>query len=152
MGFAFLFLRFMLTMSKKRFAISGGITTLVMLLLSFLWHGVILNDFKNLPVKEEVFLVLSVVAYIGIGFLLNFLLLYTKTENDTLAKRVMIGGAFGFFIYLLIFTLGISYQSRGVEHVLIDFIWQMIEQSAGALTAGFIFRIYERMDAIAETE
>lgn len=147
-----LILPYLNAMNPKRFAISWGISSLVMIILSFIWHGLLLNDFRNITYNFQFFVGLTILVYLLIGFILNVLLNYLKFEDNAFSKRTMIGGAFGFFIYLIVFTLGISYHNRGLEHVLIDFSWQMIEQGTGAVVVSFCLRVFERMDAISETD
>lgn len=139
-------------MSPKRFVISWLLSTFFMLVLSFIWHGLVLNDFRNISYNFQFFIALTTLVYLLIGFILNVLLNYLKFDENGFGKRMMLGAAFGFFIYLIVFTMGISYHHRGLEHVVIDFSWQMIEQGFGALVVSFCLRVFTRIDAIAETE
>jgi hypothetical protein len=135
-------------MKTKRFVISWLVSSVIMFLISYIWHGVILNDFKNVNLPHGLFIALCALVYLLIGFLLLILLLFIKLDDAAFFKRILIGGAFGFFIYLVVFTLGKSYIDRGMDHVVIDFTWQMIEQGIGAFVLALSFRAYERMDAI----
>jgi hypothetical protein len=56
------------------------------------------------------------------------------------------GIAFGFFIYLIAFVLGISFKGTGAAHVVVDFIWQMIEQGVGGSVVGLIYMLARRYD------
>lgn len=138
------------TMKPQRFVISWLLAVLIMLVCSYVWHGVILNDFRSISYNFGLFAALTVMVYALIGFVLNVLLNYLHFSENPFTKRVLLGSAFGFFIYLIVFTLGISYHARGIEHVVIDFSWQMLEQGIGAFVIAFCMRVFERIDAIAE--
>lgn len=139
-------------MTITRFIWSWIAAALAMLMLSYVWHGLILNDFRNLSLSLPHFLGLSVVAYFFISAILNIVLHYIMVEEVAITKGVLVGAAFGFFLYLAVYTLGLAYHARGMKHLVIDFVWQMIEQGAGAFVIGFAFRIYERNDAMRTSE
>ncbi|HRE73083.1 MAG TPA: hypothetical protein PK637_14325 [Flavobacteriales bacterium] len=142
----------MFGLTLRRFLISWLLSSGLMIMLSLLWHGVILNDLRNLPFHGSFFLVLTGLAYLAIGFLLNVLILNIEFNENHFLKRALLGGALGFFIYLIVLTLGISYHTRGFEHLVIDFSWQMIEQAVGGMIVNLCLNIYRRMDAIEGLE
>lgn len=135
-------------MTIKRFAISVLVSAFLMIILSFFWHGIILNDFKNINYNFILFVVLAVVVYIVIALALNFVIYYIKVGENIFVKPLLAGAAFGFFIYLVVFVMGLSYHVRGIEHIVIDFSWQMVEQAMGALAVAFCYRVYHRMDTV----
>ena len=59
---------------------------------------------------------------------------------------VLLGAAFGFFVYLVIFVLGMSFTKGGMVHVVADVIWQMVEQGLGGLmvSLGIIYDMHKR--------
>ena len=51
--------------------------------------------------------------------------------------RLKIGAAVGFVVYLLVFILGMSFASREMVHIVVDILWQMLEQGLGGLMVSF---------------
>jgi hypothetical protein len=135
-------------MLKKRFFIAWGLSVLVMMALSFLWHGVILNDFIHVPKPYGLFYSLAALAYILIGFVLTFVFTYLSMGIGIKMKGGFMGLALGFFIYLIAFVLGVSFKGSGTEHVVVDFAWQMIEQGIGGGVVGFVYEMAKRRDQV----
>jgi hypothetical protein len=57
----------------------------------------------------------------------------------------------GFFVYLVIFVLGISFAKHGMVHVLVDVLWQMFEQGVGGLAVSLGI-IYDMRQSYLEAE
>ncbi len=136
----------------KRLVISTLLAMIVMLGISYVWHGIILNDFKNLPFPFPFFMVLCTVVYFLISLVINVVLFKIEFKENLTTKRILTGGLVGFSIYLIIFTLGHSYIDRGMKHIFSDFLWQMFEQGVGALVVDFCLHIYKRIDAFESIE
>ena len=136
----------------KRIAISTILAMMVMMTLSYVWHGMILNDYKNLTIAFSVFMVLSSIVYFLISLVINVLLFKLDFNSNITSKRILTGGLIGFSIYLIVFTLGLSYQERGMKHVISDFGWQMLEQGIGALVVDFCLHIFARVDKFETSE
>lgn len=136
----------------KRLLISTILAMVVMMALSYVWHGMILNDFKNLTIAFPVFMVLCTIVYFLISLTLNFILFKLEFHEHLTFKRILLGGIIGFSIYLVVFTLGLSYEERGMKHIISDFVWQMFEQGIGALVVDFCLHIYQRIDKFETSE
>lgn len=136
----------------KRLLIATILAMLVMMGLSYLWHGIILNDYKNISISFPVFMVLSTLVYFLISLIISVLLFKLEFTDHFTFKRILIGGIIGFSIYLLVFTMGLSYSERGMKHVISDFVWQMFEQGMGALIVDFCLHIYARADRFEALE
>lgn len=119
-----------------------------MMALSFLWHGVILNDFIHVPRPYSLFYSLASLTYIVIGFVLTFVFTYLSMGIGIKMKGGLMGLALGFFIYLIAFIFGVSFKGSGAEHVMVDFAWQMIEQGVGGAVVGFVYEMAKRRDKI----
>lgn len=119
-----------------------GLSTLIMFGLSYLWHGVLLNDYVNIKYPLWLHLMLAGVVYLVIAFVLTYLHQYTTVRHHKF-KGLLLGSILGFFIYLIAFVLGVSYNPHSIEHTVVDFIWQMVEQGLGGMTIGFAFRVLE---------
>ncbi len=129
----------------RKFFLSWILSAVLMFSLSYVWHGWILNDLISLPYPLALFLGLSALVYLVIGFALTFVYSFVHLERNYTLKGLLLGGALGFFIYLIAFTLGVSFSSSGeLEHVVVDFLWQMIEQGVGGTVTGLVFLISRR--------
>lgn len=135
-------------MLKRRFFLSWGLSSVLMCGLSFLWHGVLLNDLRFLSIPHELFYSLAVLAYIVIGFALTFTYTYLSMGIGLKLKGSLMGMALGFFIYLIAFVLGVSFQGGEPNHVVVDFMWQMIEQGVGGSIVGGVYMLARRRDEI----
>jgi len=135
-------------MLKKRFFVAWGLSVLVMMAVSFLWHGVILNDFIHVPKPYALFYSIAALTYLLIGFVLTFVFTYLSMGIGIKMKGGLMGLALGFFIYLIAFVFGVSFKGSGAEHVVVDFAWQMIEQGIGGGVVGFVYEMAKRRDQI----
>jgi hypothetical protein len=138
-------------MNTSRFITSWILSALVMFIMSYSWHGVILNDFANVAYPLPFFLTMLGLVYVIIGFGLTALFTFVNIERRQLFTRVAVGSAIGFFIYLIAFTLGVSFKAGGaMQHTMIDFLWQMLEQGTGAMFINAVFVLAKRRQEILE--
>lgn len=131
-------------MKRPGFQISWILGGATMFGLSFFWHGVLLNDLLDIPYPLSFFMGLCAVIYLVVSFVLAFVLEYLKVEEQHVPKGMGIGGVLGFFLYLIAFTLGVSFQGHGTEHIVVDFVWQMIEQGMGGAVVGLVLLLDHR--------
>ncbi|HRH70070.1 MAG: hypothetical protein JNL43_03460 [Flavobacteriales bacterium] len=124
----------------------------VMFLLSWVWHGLALTDLQELAVPKPLYFVLAGLVYTVIGFALTILVHKAIQYEWISLKRgfpfsaALVGAAVGFFVYLLIFVLGMSFAKSGMVHVVADVLWQMLEQGLGGLcvSLGIIYDMHKR--------
>lgn len=127
-------------MSKTRFFLSWILSAVVMFSLSYLWHGVILNDFERLTYPRVTFLSLAALVYLGIGLSLAALNSLIVINKKSIFKGIITGVILGFFIYLITFVLGISFNSTPkFAYLALDAGWQIFEQGMGGLLCGIVF-------------
>jgi hypothetical protein len=132
----------------RKVLFSWIIASVLMFSISYLWHGVILNDFNRLDYPKSVYLTASIIAYLIIGFVVARIYdvqLLDKFEKKPLLRGVIGGAASGFVIYLIAFVIGISFGGRKLEYILMDVIWQIIEQGVGGLAVGYCHIIMHRL-------
>jgi len=121
-------------MFKKGFLLVWLISAIAMFGLSYIWHGVVLNDYHNIKLPLSSFLTLQAIVYLVISFILTFVYHYTHIKRKMKYKGFVIGAVLGFFIYLIAYVLGISFKTGSLNYVIVvDFIWQMFEQAVGIL-------------------
>jgi len=135
-----------------RLLISTAIGSFIMLSLSYCWHGIVLNDINGLSYDITIFAGLFIILYTFISFFLSFIISIYIPENGKLFKHFTIGLFFGFLIYLIAFVLGVSFSEGGLNHIVLDFVWQMIEQSVGAAVISLYYSICYRTDKIKKME
>ena len=117
-----------------RIIFPGLFSAVVMLLLSFGWHGLILNDFSGNFIPVTRFIIDYSILCVIIGIAFSFLFDYFQFNEDKGLKRFGIGLLMGAVIYGMTFITGSTFGSHSSMLITMDFIWQMIEQGVGALT------------------
>ncbi|MBD78701.1 MAG: hypothetical protein CL840_07265 [Crocinitomicaceae bacterium] len=128
---------------NRGFFISWIITFVFLYGVSYLWHGVLLNDLSRVNYSINLFLVFVAVIYFVIAFVLTFLTHFLIQFNKNKIKRgLFIGIPIGVFIYLVAFVFGISfYSDPTIDHIILDLTWQVVEQALGGIVAGVLLTI-----------
>jgi hypothetical protein len=125
---------------------------MVMFGLSYVWHGVLLSDLVELKVPLTLYFVLAALVYLVLGLGLT-LGVHKAVQYEWVSLKgpfpfyaMLLAGAAGFFVYLVIFVLGVSFADKGLVHVVVDIVWQMFEQSMGGLmvSLGVIYDMHQR--------
>ncbi len=131
-------------MKRPGFLIAWLLGAMSMFGISILWHGVLLNDLMAIPYPLSFFMGLCAVVYLVVSFVIGFVFEYLRIDEQHFAKGVGVGSVLGFFLYLIAFTLGVSFQAGGTEHIVVNFLWQMIEQGAGGGIIGIVLLLDQR--------
>ena len=130
------------SMQGKGFITLWLIGAASMALASFGWHGWLLNDIARLELPLVTIVPVFALAYLLIGFVLTSLCVRIELDIPSPVKGLLIGGVLGFFLYLVAFLMGLSFQDAAAsEHLLFDFAWQMIEQGIGGLVVGLLHQV-----------
>lgn len=112
-----------------------------MFVLSYSWHGLILNDFDQLAYSRTLFIILFSIVYFGIGFILTLLYQVPYLEKKPLLKGLFFGCLMGILVYLISFVIGVSFiAAPTIKFIAIDAAWQVIEQSCGGLAIGLTWQ------------
>lgn len=140
--------RSILTMSTKRFFLVWILVSILMFLLSYAWHGYVLNDFSRLSYPKVIFLVLSAFAYMIIGFIVVKVVetkVYEKLFFQKPILKGVIKGAFCGVVFFVIATVvGVSLNTgSGLKNLVLDLTWQMIEQGVGGGVVGLMYVLVE---------
>ncbi len=131
----------MKSMLTKRFFISWIMSGIVMFSLSYLWHGIFLNDFSQLNYPKQVFFVIAILVYLIIS--MGIAIVYSHPKLDTMKKQplqkgLVVGAAFGFALYMITLVIGVSFtRTMSLGNIMFDCGWQMIEQAVGGAVVGF---------------
>jgi len=133
-----------------RIIVATLIGSLSMLGLSYLWHGIILNDFSSLQYDLNLFFWLLSVLYLFVSFGMSLLLFHYRPEEHRIFKHFSIGLFIGFLMYLTAFVLGVSFSGTALKHVILDFCWQMLEQGVGAFVISCYYIVMVKIDKVKE--
>ena len=135
-------------MRLPRLLISTVFSAIIMFAVSYYWHGVLLNDLDLISYDKTLFFGLLSILYLLIGGALSFVLMAYKPEENRILKHVTIGVVAGFMIYLIAFVLGVSFQGEGIEHTIVNFTWQMLEQGVGGFSISIYYVIAHRREKL----
>ena len=111
--------------------------------ISYLWHGVILNDLERLSYPVEIFFTGCVITYLILGFLVTRI--YDMNFPKRIAKRPFIrgllaGSSLGIATYIVSLVIGVSFNSEITPgYILFDMLWQAVEQTFGGITVAFVY-------------
>ena len=119
-----------------RFYLSWLLSSVVMFTLFYVWHGVFLNDFKRIQFPLFWFQMFAAFTYLLFGIALYFIFeshLLKKLRN-VFVRGVVAGFSLGFTAFMVASIVNISLTRHlSMQHLMIDCIWQMVEQIIGAM-------------------
>jgi hypothetical protein len=119
-----------------RFYLSWILSAVTMFTLFYVWHGVFLNDFKRIQFPLSWFMVFAALSYLIFGAGIYFLYessIMKKIENIYL-RGLACGLLSGFCLLMIATVVNISLTKHlSMDHLLVDCIWQMSEQTIGAM-------------------
>lgn len=126
---------------SKRFFFSWISSSVVMFLLSYVWHGILLTDFSRLSYPKEIFFVFAAIVYLIMGFVvakaIDVKILEKRFKRRPMLRGLIAGSVCGFFFFLIATVVGVSFSTGStVENLLLDVSWQIVEQSLGGAVAG----------------
>ena len=130
-------------MNTRSFFLCWIFSATIMFSLSYLWHGIFLNDLERLNYPKEIFLTGAIVVYLILGFLLTkvFMIKFPKSIAKRPFLRGIISGAMlGISSYLLALVIGVSFSSTlTLEYILFDLLWQAFEQTVGGIVVAMVY-------------
>lgn len=118
-----------------RFFLSWIIGAIAMYIAFYVWHGVVLNDFKQIQFPMVWFVILSAFSYLVISFI-QYRVFETRilAYFDSIIMRGFITALIvGISLFAIMTVLHISFtKNMTTTYLITDFIWQIVEQSVGA--------------------
>lgn len=124
-----------------KFFASWILCSVSMFVLSYVWHAVILNDFIKLTYPADIFLTVSALVYLGIGFIITVITYLMKRLKDSFKYGIAAGAVIGIFIYAVAFVMGLSFNAMvDIKTIAFDLGWQVMEQGFGGLMCGWVYR------------
>jgi TRAP-type mannitol/chloroaromatic compound transport system permease small subunit len=97
-----------------------------------------------LALAAIVYLVIGLILTIGVHKAVQYE--YVSLKGPFPLTSALMGTAVGFFVYLVIFVMGMTFTKHGIMHVVVDIVWQMFEQGVGglAVSLGIIWDMHKR--------
>jgi len=135
-------------MKLPRLLIATVLSASIMFAISYYWHGVLLNDLSLISYDKTLFFGLLSILYLLVGGALSFVLMAYKPAEHRTLKHLTISVVAGFVIYLIAFVLGVSFQGEGIEHTVVNFTWQMLEQGVGGFSISIYYVIAHRREKL----
>jgi len=142
---------------RRRILLPWLLSAVVMYGSSYVWHGLALTDLQDLRIPLALYLTLSGVVYLLIGLGIT-VAVHQCVAHEWISLRkafpmmsMLLGAAIGFVVYLVVFILGMSFASKGFVHVVVDILWQMVEQGLGGLIVS-LGLIYDMHRSFLESE
>ena len=134
----------MSSMPSKRFFISCIASSIVMFVLSYIWHGVVLTDFSRLSYSKHLFLFFAAIVYVIIGFVVSksieFKILEQRFKRKPIIRGAISGAMCGICFFLITTVLGVSFSTGPkLENMLLDLSWQTLEQCIGGIVVGLTY-------------
>lgn len=140
----------MVILLKRSILFPWLLSAVVMFGISALWHGVALTDLSEMKIGMNTYFMLSAGAYLIIALaLVLFIRLCIVREWISLKsgfpwKAMGIGAVAGIIVFLVILLSGLSFASHGFQHMVVDMLWQVLEQAIGGLmvSLGVIYDLH----------
>lgn len=137
-----------MSVTAKRFFFTWIVSSIVMFSLSYVWHGLVLNDFSRLNYPKEIFLILASLTYVFIGFIVikfyETKFLEKQLADKQIFKGVVKGAICGFIFFLIATVVGVSFNTgSGLKNLALDLAWQLLEQGIGGGIVGFLYLFSE---------
>lgn len=111
--------------------------------ISYLWHGVFLNDLSRLSYSLNVYFIFAPIAYIAISLIVvavHRLDLMNVISKNVLVQGFLSGVLCGFFIYVITVVVGISFaKNLTLANIVVDSLWQMLEQGIGGIVVSLVY-------------
>ena len=142
---------------RRRTLVPWLLSAVLMFGASFLWHGIALNDLSELRVPMALYLSLSGVVYLLLGLGITVAVQqcvvheWISLRSGFPAMSMLVGSVVGFIVYLVALTMGMSFSTHALPHMVVDALWQMFEQGLGGLMVS-LGMIYDMRRSFMEAE
>lgn len=121
------------------------LSSILMFAVSYLWHGIVLNDFERISYPFEVYLVSAGVVYLVIGFLMSRIFIaefLDRYAEKAVPRGLLTGVALGVIVFMSTLVFGVSFSSfADPKFLALDLIWQVVEQTVGGLAVGLVYML-----------
>lgn len=122
-------------MKARGFFTGWVLSSLVMYLLFYVFHGLITNDLLKISIPRTVFLTVAAIVYLLLGLGMSILIdasFFKQHVKNVLIRAVIAGPITGIFLYGVAIVIGISFSAQFTAlNLLVDVAWQVVEQTAG---------------------
>lgn len=119
------------------------LSSILMFTVSYVWHGIILNDFERISYPFEIYLISAGVVYFVIGFLISRIFIaefLDRYSEKAVTRGLLTGIGMGVIVFMSALVFGVSFSSiTDPVFLLMDFVWQVVEQTVGGLAVGLVY-------------
>lgn len=120
-------------------------SSILMFALSYVWHGIVLNDYALISYPFEIYLVSAGVVYLVMGFLMSRIFIaefLDRYSEKAIIRGLLTGAGLGLIAYMTALVFGVSF-SKGLDlkFMALDIVWQVAEQTAGGLVIGLVYML-----------
>lgn len=137
---------------ERRIWLPWSLAAIIMYGLSYVWHGIALNDLEAIKVPLALYFSLSALVYVIVALVLVFAMHQALAHGWISLRRgfplmgMLLGAAVGFLVYLIAFIFGISFMDHKLSYIVVDVTWQMVEQGMGGLmvSLGIIYDLHKK--------
>jgi hypothetical protein len=127
----------------RKFVISWISSSVLMFSISYVWHGIILNDISNLSYPRGIYLFSSSIVYLVVGLTITTIFsaqIIGKIINNLFLRGIILGALIGMVLFMFAMVVGVTFtKSVTINSIAFDLPWQMLEQSLGGLIIASIF-------------
>ena len=126
----------------RGFFICWIMSALLMYFAFYIWHGILLTDFYRISYPKTLLMLFSSFTYLVIS-LVNYFVFHRKWLNKRIpalfwrgiATGIIVGGS----LFMITSVIGISFSTeKNLFSLLVDFSWQIFEQSIGGITIALV--------------
>lgn len=142
-------------MFTKRVFICWIASTIVMIALYYIWHGLVTHDFEvyGNPTIRNFLLLLA--AYLVVGLIMSkaidLKILDRDFKHKPIGKGITIGIVSGFAFFII---LTIKHSTSGISlpfsHHMLNLAWQLFEQTVGGIVVGFCYIVFYDAEVIED--
>ena len=119
-----------------RFFISWIVSATAMYIAFYVWHGMVLNDFKQIEFSMPLFYLMTAAAYLIISFLLYrvFEARIMQFFDNVILRGIISAALVGISLFTVMTVLHIQFTKNVTStYLMVDLCWQVAEQCLGAL-------------------
>jgi hypothetical protein len=141
----------------KRFFLGWIFSSIIMFACSYVWHGLVLNDYALITYPMGIYLISAGIVYLVIGFLLNRIFVaefIDRFSEKVIGRGLLSGVTLGVLVYMIALVVGVTF-TKGLDpkYMLLDVLWQAIEQSVGGLIVGLVYHfVFEHVSQPIEED
>jgi len=118
-------------------------SSIAMFAISYVWHGIILNDYERITYPFGIYLISAGIVYLVIGFAISRIFIaefLDRYSEKALPRGILTGIGMGAIVFMSTLVFGVSFSSISEpQFIVVDLVWQVFEQMLGGLIVGLVY-------------